>query len=93
MSHHGAYIRRFYLDPNLILPLLNVPEGTTIRTLRWQDDRESFCVILNMPEDEKWFWDRNEGPIPILPVTITVATSAVGGGQIVVEEPAHAANT
>ena len=86
MSHHGYYLRRFYLNPHTLAALLKPPEGCEVRTVAWQDDRQSFCVFLDMPPESRWWVDKG-AVVPEMPVSVTVITDGKGGQRIIIKSP------
>lgn len=86
MSHHGHYIRRLYIDPQVIVQLLAPPSGTSVRSIAWHRDRNVFCIYLDMPEEDTWWVDTGD-VIPQLPGTVTATTDEHGGQRIRISVP------
>ena len=59
----GSYYRRAYLTPELLTELIHIPHEARLKTVAWQDTRQAFMLLLEMPATEEYF----VGPSDLIP--------------------------
>ena len=84
MPVNGSYSRMFYLNPNTLLELFDVPEGYGVRSVHYVPVRNAFAVILDTPEEPVYFVEPSQ-PIPELPVAVTHVSDDHGGQHLKVQ--------
>ena len=81
----GSHAFRFLLNPIHVIELMGLPKNYTIRTVVWSDDRASFVVVVDAPEEERFFVPFGE-ILPVVGATVTV-TKGDGGDAIKIGFP------
>ncbi len=52
---NGSYRFRFHLDPDFLLRLFKLPDGFSVRWVLFNDERGSWDVIVDAPEEPQFF--------------------------------------
>jgi hypothetical protein len=76
----GSHTFRWYLDPEYLLRLIGLPDGFSVRTVAWQEDRQAFIVYTDGPEDDDRFFVPQNEIIPLHPAAITIVQAEDGDG-------------
>ena len=77
----GNHYSRVYISPDTIADLIQVPEGVTVKAVNWQNDRQAFILVLEMPVAEEFFVESN-ALIPELALVQSTFTDDNGGRHI-----------
>ena len=75
------YRARMYITPNEIIDLLKPEFDCEIRAVYWQDDRQAYVCILDMPDDERYLVEPGH-PISEIGLHRVVTEDEYGGRHL-----------
>lgn len=84
-----AYVA--FLPPSVLMDLAKPPEGHTVRTVFWSDDRQAFAFVIEAPDSEEFEREMGIEALPIVPISYVV-TEAQGGRFVRLELPVENAD-
>ncbi len=73
----GEHAFIFYLERDLIRQLVNLPDTFVVRSVGWNEDRQAFVIIVDAPEENRYFVSKND-IYPINAPALTIVDGRLG---------------